>query len=301
MRRQVCYPIAIALCAALVPLPAGAADVAAEGAAGANPSVEALQQSFEAFSFGVNNAQYTCPRFLLRWSMDLYRAGAGEDAARIAAVTKANAGLGIRHLSENPAALVSGVVRETDAQMKEKMRAYLKVIVEAADRYTQFFLSGDDKDIDASWTRMAEYDTDIKFLLGRPIPTGKEAMSLARVMCPRWLITCAQSYHYSLRERILEEKGYARNIVPCEQCREVIGSAQVINGVFLKEAGQIQDQVLKEKTAAYIEQMRGLLDSYARLYGSGEASSLETAAKHQERALAIEQEIDDYLRSQTKQ
>jgi hypothetical protein len=261
---------------------------------------DSIQQSVDAWSFGTNSAMFACPRYLLRWSMELYKAGAKEDAIKIAEVAKNNAELAGKDISKYSASLPQSL-----PQIKQKMINYTGVMAQAADEYIKYFKTGDKNIIDTIDKYMNEasgYDKDIEVLLKQPLDRVDNAIADAHVMCPRWFSTWSESYRGDVGLTLQEERGYSKDVIACDDCAGIMMGANAINEIFEKEVmNSVKDSKIKEKQLAYIKAIKNMNDAYIELYKTGDKKLSETPYEYQNEALAIEKEINEYLSSTQQQ
>ena len=196
-----------------------------------------------------HNARFTCPRYLLRWSMELYKTGAKEDAIKIAEVAKRISDISTKQISKFTTEFDTRYPQELkDPAIKQKMFGYLQAMSQAAGEHVKYFKTGDEKVIDSIDKYLddaAKSDKDIEAMLKTPVLTGQAVIGEARYMCPRWLTTFAEGYSSDVAGAIGEERGYYKSVSACEDCAEIVKSAKTINEVFAKEIVGIKDATLK--------------------------------------------------------
>lgn len=264
-----------------------------------------FQQATDSMMSANHNARFTCPRYLLRWGMELYKVGAKEEAIRIAEAAKRISEISARQISKFTTEFDTRYPQELkDPAIKQKMISYLQAVSSAAEEHVKYFKTGDKKVIDAIdkyLDEAAKYNKDIEAMLRAPILTGQGVVGEARYMCPRWLTTFAEGYSSDVAGAIGEERGYYKSVAACEDCAEIVKSAKTINEVFAKEIAGIKDATLKGKYLAYINALQEMNDAFIKFYTTGDKNLADAPYKYQEKALQLSKELDDYIASMQKQ
>ncbi len=248
-------------------------------------------------------ARFTCPRYLLRWSMELYQKEAVEEAIEVARIAKSIAELTEKYTSSCSTDLDTRWPQElNDPKIKEKMLAYTKTIQRTTEEYIKYFQSGDEKIInviDKYLSELEGYDKVIGGMIGEPISKAEDAIWKAKFMCSHWFITLSESWQGCAIDTLFRERGYVKDVVVCPDCVEIVKRAKGINEFFEKEAMYAQDIRFKEKWLNYTKAFRDMADAFIELYKTGD---LELTIKlvgdpfeHQKKVFAILEEINEYL------
>lgn len=266
---------------------------------------KSFEQTVDSTMSANHNARFTCPRYLLRWGMELYKSGAKEEAIKIAEVAKRISDISTKQISKFTTEFDTRYPQELkDPAIKQKMISYLQAMSQAAEEHVKYFKTGDEKvidSIDKYLDQAAKSDKDIETMLKTPILTGQAVIGEARYMCPRWLTTFAEGYISDVTGAIGEERGYYKSVSACEDCAEIVKSAKTINEVFAKEIAGIKDATLKGKYLAYINAFQEMNDAFIKFYTTGDKNLADAPYKYQEKTLQLAKELDDYIASMQKQ
>ncbi|MCF7873659.1 MAG: hypothetical protein K9M00_02385 [Candidatus Omnitrophica bacterium] len=208
-----------------------------------------IMEAAKAGRMGRLNARFTCPRYLLRYSMTLYNVGSRENAIEIATVAKTIASLVKKALAVN---YISDLEAKTfakeinDPKIKSKMIDYTTALKNAAAAHIKYFKTGD-KDIiytiDEYLDKAFQYDSDLEKILKKPIITNAARIMFNAVYyCPRWLTTLAESYMDYAIEGEYASRGYRKDFVLCPDCIKLTKCAKDINDVWSENLKRTSDK-----------------------------------------------------------